>query len=136
MMALSVLLAAALFAADAPPHNAAEPQKEGFPPGAQTGGSTDLYQDTKTGQPEIKEKSIHPHGWFKGGASLLFYDEKGDLAVELPMVDDEEPAGPRLQEHKVTGGASPNSRFGWTFERTTTWNQDRTKVYASRRLLR
>lgn len=128
-----LLLALGAGAADLPPHNAAEPQK----PGPQSSDTdTTLYQDTKGGQPEVKEKSLHPHGWFTGGSSLLFYDEKGDLAVELPLVQDEEQSGARLQDHSITGGAAPNSRFGWTFEKTTTWNQDRTKVYNSRRLLR
>lgn len=100
-------------------------------------GDTALYNDTKDAKPAVrKEDGIHPHGWFKGGSSLLYYDQKGDLAVELPIVSDEEPSGNRVNVHEVRGDASPNARFGWTLERTTTWNQDRTKIYASKRLLR
>lgn len=130
MSALLIALASLALAAGP------EPSKTAGDPAPSSDVSTDLYNDTKGGQPVVKPKSIHPHGWFKGGSSLLFYDQKGDLHTELPLVTDEEPSGSRLNVHEVRGGASPNSRFGWTLERTTTWNQDRTKIYNSRRLLR
>lgn len=133
LAAALLLLTSPLFAAE-PGKTAAEPAA----PGKAAAGAepTDLYNDTKSAQPPVSASGIHPHGWFVGGSSLLYYDEKGDLATELPLVNDEESSGTRVNTHGIIGGASPNARFGWTLERTTTWNQDRTKVYASRRLLR
>lgn len=78
-----------------------------------------------------------PAGWVKQGASLLYFDEIGNLVSETPLRSDEEPAaGGKVNVHEIRGGATANNRFGWTFERTTTWNTARTKQYASRRLLR
>jgi hypothetical protein len=133
---LSFVLLACAAPASAVDHEPGKTAGDRPLPDLRESGSTDLYNDTKDAKPDTKKDAIHPHGWFKGGASLLYYDQKGDLATELPLVSDEEPSGNRVNVHEVRGAAAPNSRFGWTLERTTTWNQDRTKVYASRRLLR
>lgn len=77
-----------------------------------------------------------PAGWVRQSASLLYYDETGALANEIPLRTDEESSGAKVHVREMLGGASGNGRFGWTFERTTTWNADRTKASSSRRLLR
>ena len=138
---MTKLLAAALLLFCARPALAFDPGKTAAdkPATPETGDeSKDLYNDAKGAEAPVSGSGIHPHGWFTSGASLLYYDEKGDLAAEHPLVDEEQPeqSGNRVTTHSVIGGASPNARFGWTLERTTTWNQDRTKVYGSRRLLR
>lgn len=78
----------------------------------------------------------HAAGWLRQSSSLLYYDETGALANEIGLRSDEESSGTRVNVHEILGGAAPNGRFAWTLDRTTTWSMDRSRVLASRRLLR
>ncbi|MCR4295637.1 MAG: hypothetical protein NUW21_08895 [Elusimicrobia bacterium] len=71
-------------------------------------------------------------GWSKQGRSLVLYDAAGELSFEIGLLREDN--GPVTRE--VTGDVSPDGRAAWTLERKLTWNNSRSRLLESRRVLK
>jgi len=74
-------------------------------------------------------------GWSRQANSLLLYGDDGALAQELPLHEADE-AGVGTNSRETLGGISPDAQMAWTLDRRLVWNQGRTKLLESHRLLR
>lgn len=74
-------------------------------------------------------------GWSRQANSLLLYGDDGALSQELPLHEADE-AGAGATARETVGGVSPDGRMAWTLERRLVYNQGRTKLLESHRLLR
>lgn len=102
--------------------------------GADAASDTDAKDPARSGPME----RVVPLGgvWVKQGASLLFYDANGTLAVEIPLLKGETSGGARVTLTETRAGVSPRGRFAWVLERTSVWNIARTKQFEGRAELR
>jgi hypothetical protein len=100
-------------------------------------GSAARAGDAPAPPPELSEMapSRSTPGWSRQANSLLLYGDDGALAQELPLHEADE-AGVGTTSRETLGGVSPDARMAWTLERRIIWNQGRTKMLESRRLLR
>jgi hypothetical protein len=137
MIGRFLLLLLAIFMAASPSLAQQDPFRDMDRP---AGGALekDLVNDTGTAPPLIPPdvRPSHAAGWVRQTASLLFFDEAGNLSNEIGLRTDEESSGTRINVHEIRGAASKNGRFAWVLDRTTTWNMSRSKILESRRLLR
>jgi hypothetical protein len=75
-------------------------------------------------------------GWVKKGSSLLLYDKDEELVSEIGLETTEEGTTAKPVVHEILGGAAKSGRFAWTLDRRRTYNADRTKLLASKRMLK
>lgn len=71
-------------------------------------------------------------GWSKQGKSLVLYDADGALSFEIGLLREETGAVTR----EVQGDVSPDGAAAWTLERKLTWNNSRSEMIESRRVLK
>jgi hypothetical protein len=93
--------------------------------------------DAPAPPPELSEMapSRSTPGWSRQASSLLLYGDDGALSQELPLHEADE-GGVGTTSRETLGGVSPDARMAWTLDRRIVWNQGRTKLLESHRLLR
>lgn len=74
--------------------------------------------------------------WAKQGSSLLYYDDQGELSLEIGLGRWEETSSSRINIKTISAGLSPQGRFAWTLETRLSWNSLKTNLLDSVRVLR
>lgn len=91
----------------------------------------------EAGAPAQEPPASDPAGrWMKRGSSLVLYDSSGTIVHEIPLGAWEDLAPAQVRGTRTRGGTSPDGRFAWTFQKTTTWNPPKTKTLGTDRVLR